>query len=107
MTTEILTPVQVIQQLIAMCTTRKELLELMGNEAPFQQVAEKNDSVIRRLLDELSLSGDGVSPLVDRTDKYFTAAEEMTLLLRKEGSEGKADQVAGTEKLFYQQVEQI
>ncbi|MEO6721868.1 MAG: hypothetical protein ABIN67_15980 [Ferruginibacter sp.] len=74
MTTTIKTPIQVIQEIIAIHTTRKEVVQKLKeftSRIDGLPAAEKqSDEFIAALLNELSNYGDGVSPMVDRDNEY-------------------------------------
>lgn len=70
-------PVEIVQKLIAIHTTRKEASEKMGNNSaslPLQgklkAAAEQSDRFIKALLNELSQFGDAVQSEVNREDEY-------------------------------------
>ena len=70
-------PVEIVQKLIAIHTTRKEASEKMGNNSaslPLQgklkSAAEQSDRFIKALLNELSQFGDAVQSEVSREDEY-------------------------------------
>lgn len=70
-------PVEIVQKLIAIHTTRKEASEKMGNnkasfplEVKLKLAAEQSDRFIKALLNELSQFGDAVQSEVNRDDEY-------------------------------------
>jgi len=70
-------PVEIVQKLIAIHTTRKEASEKMGNnnaslplQAKLKSAAEQSDRFIKALLNELSQFGDAVQSEVNREDDY-------------------------------------
>lgn len=70
-------PVEIVQKLIAIHTTRKEASEKMGNnkasltlEVKLKSAAEQSDRFIKALLNELSQFGDAVQSEVNREDEY-------------------------------------
>ena len=70
------TPVAVVQELIALHTTRKEIAEKIKAKQvdallPLVNTAAKqSDEFIAALMNELSAYGDGVSPMVERENEY-------------------------------------
>ena len=77
MTTSTKTPVQITQELIALHTTRKEVVEKMTAKELSGDLKEKllsaakqSDEFISSLMNELSNYGDGVSPMVERDNEY-------------------------------------
>lgn len=71
------TPVEVVQELLAVHTTRKEVMEkTMGNGAAAglasraQAAAAQSDAAIAALMAELSQFGDAVSASVNRENPY-------------------------------------
>jgi hypothetical protein len=77
METQGITPVQIIQELLAMLTTRKEACEKIaakpdagasGNR--FKDVAAQTDKYVSALQNELSGFGDAVMSDVDRNNEY-------------------------------------
>ena len=73
------TIVQVIQELLALVTARNEKLG-RGGEA-HQNVA--SDPTVKKLLDELSLHGDDVSAVVDRSADYLNDEKHDQSLFEK------------------------
>ncbi|HEX8279428.1 MAG TPA: hypothetical protein VF540_12065 [Segetibacter sp.] len=70
-------PVEIVQKLIAIHTTRKEASEKMGNnnaslplQGKLQSAAEQSDRFLKALLNELSQFGDAVQSEVNREDEY-------------------------------------
>jgi hypothetical protein len=79
MTQEIKTPVQIIQELIALHTTRKEAGERLKHAAPeaadsgtLTAASQQSEQFIAELMEELSGFGDGVSGDVNRDSAYHT-----------------------------------
>ena len=80
MTTSTKTPVQIIQELIALHTTRKEVVQKMTAKEHGEDLgdlkekllsaAKQSDEFIVSLMNELSNYGDGVSPMVERGNEY-------------------------------------
>ena len=77
MQNQAVTPVQVIQEIIAMLTTRKEAIEKLKSKpdagslaADFNAYARQTDDFISGLQRELSAFGDGVMSDVDRNNAY-------------------------------------
>ena len=80
MTTSTKTPVQIIQELIAVHSTRKEVAEKMMAKEPGGDMKERllpaqkqSDEFIAALMSELSNYGDGVSPMAERDNEYQRA----------------------------------
>ncbi len=70
-------PVEIVQNLIAVHTTRKEASEKMGNnnashplQDKLKSAAAQSDQFIKALLSELSQFGDAVQSEVNREDEY-------------------------------------
>lgn len=70
-------PVEIVQKLIAIHTTRKEASEKMGNnnasfplKGKLKSAAEQSDRFVKALLNELSQFGDAVQSEVNREDEY-------------------------------------
>ncbi|HLL42448.1 MAG TPA: hypothetical protein VK369_04880 [Segetibacter sp.] len=70
-------PVEIVQKLIAIHTTRKEASEKMGNnsaslplQGKLESAAGQSDRFIKALLSELSQFGDAVQSEVNRDDDY-------------------------------------
>ena len=70
-------PVEIVQKLIAIHTTRKEASEKMGNnnaslplKIKLKSAGEQSDRFIKALLNELSQFGDAVQSEVNREDDY-------------------------------------
>lgn len=77
METQQKTPVQVVQELIALHTTRKEACQKIMENGADQEVIEKataaagqSDAAIAALLAELAQFGDAVGASVDRDNPY-------------------------------------
>jgi hypothetical protein len=77
MAEEIKTPVQIIQELIALHTTRKESAEKLDSNNPsgsnhvkFTNAARQSEQFMSELLEELSAFGDAVQGDVDRENEY-------------------------------------
>lgn len=71
------TPVEIVQQLIAIHTTRKEAVEVLAGKNAEQELtaklsssAQQSDAFISELMGELSNYGDGVAAGVDRENEY-------------------------------------
>lgn len=73
------TIVQVTQELLALLNTRRERLQRHGDfgEDPL------SDQEIRKVLDELSLSGDATPAMVDQSDPYFRSDAHHAGLFRQ------------------------
>lgn len=82
---EIKSPVEIVQKLLAIHSTRKEACERMAenNEAndlqeKLKSAAAQSDRFIKALLDELSQFGDAVQSEVNREDEYHEVWNEAT-----------------------------
>ena len=82
---EIKSPVEIVQKLLAIHSTRKEACEKMAknNEAinlqeKLTSAAAQSDRFIKALLNELSEFGDAVQSEVNREDEYHDAWNEVT-----------------------------
>lgn len=71
------TPVEIVQELIAVHTTRKEAVEKLTTKSPGEELtvrlstsAQQSDQFIAELMDELSNYGDSVQAGVDRENEY-------------------------------------
>jgi len=71
------TPVEIVQQLIAIHTTRKEAVEMFTGKNDEEEFTDKlststqqSDAFITELMGELSNYGDGVQAGVDRENEY-------------------------------------
>lgn len=71
------TPVEIVQELIAIHTTRKEAVDKLTTKAPGEELtaklstsAQQSDRFIAELMDELSNYGDSVQAGVDRENEY-------------------------------------
>ena len=78
------TPIEITQELIAIHTTRNEVLdkirekEIEGDWSDkFSALHAQSDQFIMELMAELSNFGDSVQSHVDRTDEYHTASQNM------------------------------
>lgn len=72
------TNVQITQELLALANARYDKTHANDTSADPQ-----SDPIVKTLLDELSLSGDGVPASVDRSDAYFTAESHDPELFRE------------------------
>ncbi len=72
------TNVQITQELLALANARYD--KMHSNEPGADP---QSDPVIKSLLDELSLAGDGVPASVDRSDPYFNAESHDPELFRQ------------------------
>ena len=75
MDTQTKTPVEVVQELIAIHATRKEAAEKLASPAGDQgrqtgPAAEQSDRFIEALMNELSDYGDGVQSVAERENEY-------------------------------------
>ncbi len=71
------TPVEIVQELIAVHTTRKEAVDKLTTKSPEEELAAKlsaseqqSDQFITELMNELSNYGDSVKDNVDRENEY-------------------------------------
>ena len=66
------TPVEIVQELIALHTTRKEACERLGMPGDDKNAATalQSDQFIAELMNELSNYGDGVQSVADRDNEY-------------------------------------
>jgi len=78
------TPIEITQELIAIHTTRNEVLDKIkekeiGGDWPgkISALHAQSDQFIKELMAELSNFGDAVQSNVDRTDEYHTASQNM------------------------------
>ncbi len=93
------TAVQVTQDLLALVNARLELTRRGGESAG----EAESDPTVQRLLDELSLSGDGVPASVDRSHPYFASEQHDPELFRQavSGLREQAGEIpAGLQKVF-------
>lgn len=71
------TPVEIVQELIAVYTTRKEAVDKLTTKSPGEELtaklstsAQQSDQFIAELMNELSNYGDSVKDNVDRENEY-------------------------------------
>lgn len=71
------TPVEIVQELIAVHTTRKEAVDKLTTKSPGEELtaklstsAQQSDQFIAELMNELSNYGDSVKDNVDRENEY-------------------------------------
>lgn len=71
------TPVEIVQELIAIHTTRKEAVDKLTTKTPGEELsaklsasAQQSDRFIAELMNELSNYGDSVKDGVDRENEY-------------------------------------
>lgn len=77
MESEIKTPVEIVQELIAINTTRKEAVDKFKNKQVAEDMGNKlsaamqqSDQFIAQLMNELSNYGDAVAATADRENEY-------------------------------------
>jgi hypothetical protein len=82
---EIKSPVEIVQKLLAVHSTRKEACERMAKNTAATDLQEKlksaaaqSERFIKELLNELSQFGDAVQSEVNREDEYHEAWSEAT-----------------------------
>jgi len=106
-------PVNIVQELIAMHTTRKEAYEKLQHadvvadlKAKLTAGISQSDEFISELMNELSEFGDGVSGEVDRTTEFFTIWKNSMANLENMGKQELSqiyNQLETTLKKNYQQ----
>ena len=81
MDTQTKTPVEIVQEMIAIYTTRKEAIEKLklseSSSAQASTAAQQSDQFIEALMSELSAFGDAVQSEAGRENDYQTTYKKM------------------------------